>query len=377
MKTELYLQIPKPCHENWDAMTSVDKGRFCTSCSKEVVDFSLLSDVEVLNFFNKSTGNTCGRFSHDQLQRPLQETKIQKRKGWKWVMASVTSLIMISRSNAQKKEDCIAIVGKVKVEQPKKPVAKEKVLTKPIDNKVIPPIIALEQITLGDVEIISSGRKIEIKGIVVDEKNAPVAGAIIHAGNEGIIGLTDGKGRFNVTTNTRGNKLPVTFKSIGFFDDNAVIDLLEDEVELRVIMKPKTQVLPEVTVTSFQPIRCLAVAGGVSSYVKVSKKDTPSAFIRKMLDLVPVPKLSNPLKIYPNPAFKNSVVHLSIKDAGNYQVQLFDNVSRLLEAQENITTVKQQSIDLQLPPVLASGMYYIRLINMQTKKSYVDKLIVQ
>jgi len=53
MKPELYLHIPTPCHEDWNTMTPVEKGKFCGSCNKEVVDFSLMTDAEVLNFFKK------------------------------------------------------------------------------------------------------------------------------------------------------------------------------------------------------------------------------------------------------------------------------------------------------------------------------------
>jgi hypothetical protein len=377
MKTELYLQIPKPCHENWDVMTPVDKGRFCASCSKEVVDFSLLSDVEVLNFFKKSTGNTCGRFSEDQLQRPLQETKIEKKKGWKWVMASLTSLIMISKSNAQKKENCTALVGKVKIEQPKKPAVKEKNVQKPIGKTSILPTIVRQHTIVGDVEIVNSVRKIKLEGIVVDEKNDPVVGATVHAGNEVATGVTDEKGRFKVNTYTSENKLSVIFKSFGFIDDNVVVELVEDNAELKVIMKSRAQLLPGVTVTSFQSQRCFARMGSVSSYQKISKKDTAVAFIRKVLDLAPVANLINPLKIYPNPVFKNAVIHLLIKDAGTYQVQLFDNASRLLLAAENATTAKQQPVDLQLPVGMSPGIHYVRIINVKNRKSFVEKLIVQ
>jgi hypothetical protein len=54
MKPALELQVPKPCHENWDAMTAADKGRFCGACSKQVVDYSLMSDTEIIRYFKAS-----------------------------------------------------------------------------------------------------------------------------------------------------------------------------------------------------------------------------------------------------------------------------------------------------------------------------------
>ena len=88
MKEQTYFHIPEPCHENWDNMTPQDKGRFCASCSKQVVDFSLMSDQQVLNYFKNATGKTCGRFANDQLQRPMIETPKQKKKAW-WIAAMI------------------------------------------------------------------------------------------------------------------------------------------------------------------------------------------------------------------------------------------------------------------------------------------------
>jgi hypothetical protein len=62
------LSIPKPCHENWNEMTPNEQGSFCNVCAKTVVDFSLMSDEEVLGYFkNKSEEKTCGRFKISQL----------------------------------------------------------------------------------------------------------------------------------------------------------------------------------------------------------------------------------------------------------------------------------------------------------------------
>jgi hypothetical protein len=62
------LSIPKPCHENWNEMTPNEQGSFCNVCAKTVVDFSQMSDEEVLGYFkNKGEEKTCGRFKATQL----------------------------------------------------------------------------------------------------------------------------------------------------------------------------------------------------------------------------------------------------------------------------------------------------------------------
>src|SRR5688572_33325629 len=81
MRKKIQLSIPKPCHENWDAMTPVEKGRFCGSCQKQVVDFSHMTDREIAMFFKKpTTGSVCGRFMEDQLNRDMEIPK--KRIPW-------------------------------------------------------------------------------------------------------------------------------------------------------------------------------------------------------------------------------------------------------------------------------------------------------
>ena len=63
------ISIPKPCHENWDLMKEEDKGRFCLSCSKTVIDFTKISNTEIKTYFEKNIGEkTCGRFRKEQLE---------------------------------------------------------------------------------------------------------------------------------------------------------------------------------------------------------------------------------------------------------------------------------------------------------------------
>lgn len=66
MNTKHKIIIPKPCHEDWNKMTPNDNGRFCGSCSKNVVDFTNMLPDEIQVYFQKNS-NVCGRFKNSQL----------------------------------------------------------------------------------------------------------------------------------------------------------------------------------------------------------------------------------------------------------------------------------------------------------------------
>ncbi|MGG9962337.1 hypothetical protein [Ferruginibacter sp. SUN106] len=68
------ISIPKPCFEGWDNMTPNEQGRFCTSCAKTVVDFSVMSDEAIQQYFiSNYEQKICGRFKNIQLQRIVIE----------------------------------------------------------------------------------------------------------------------------------------------------------------------------------------------------------------------------------------------------------------------------------------------------------------
>jgi hypothetical protein len=71
MQTTTYaLHIPKPCHQGWHNMQPNDGGRYCSHCSKTVVDFTQMSDAAIQQYFVQQQGQgVCGRFNNTQLQR--------------------------------------------------------------------------------------------------------------------------------------------------------------------------------------------------------------------------------------------------------------------------------------------------------------------
>lgn len=68
MKKSLKISIPKPCHEDWSKMTPNEKGKFCNSCAKTVVDFTQKSIPEIQEFLLENRNKkVCGHFYKKQL----------------------------------------------------------------------------------------------------------------------------------------------------------------------------------------------------------------------------------------------------------------------------------------------------------------------
>lgn len=58
------IHIQNPCAENFNAMSSVKGGKFCSSCKTKVVDFTKMSLDEIQDYFkNTSAQNICGRYN--------------------------------------------------------------------------------------------------------------------------------------------------------------------------------------------------------------------------------------------------------------------------------------------------------------------------
>lgn len=92
MPKPIQISIPTPCHEKWAEMAPADKGRFCSSCQKNVIDFTKVSDREIAAVFKKQ-GSLCGRFRKDQLERDLV---IPKEKSSLWAAASAAVISFLT-----------------------------------------------------------------------------------------------------------------------------------------------------------------------------------------------------------------------------------------------------------------------------------------
>lgn len=68
MKSNYSISIPKACHEDWSKMTPNEKGRFCQSCAKTVVDFTKMNVDEIQNYIHHNKDKRiCGYIKQSQL----------------------------------------------------------------------------------------------------------------------------------------------------------------------------------------------------------------------------------------------------------------------------------------------------------------------
>lgn len=73
MKRENYiLKIENPCGQDWTSMTKTNMGKFCSHCSKTVIDFSHLTDNEVIQIIEQTSDKLCGRLTQEQLNRVMR-----------------------------------------------------------------------------------------------------------------------------------------------------------------------------------------------------------------------------------------------------------------------------------------------------------------
>jgi hypothetical protein len=92
-RTSTTITLDEPCAERWGRMARVPGGRHCAACQRTVVDFTRMSDAEVVAFLRREP-TTCGRFTENQLDRPLlgAAEPVPRWRGWLTATAAALGL---------------------------------------------------------------------------------------------------------------------------------------------------------------------------------------------------------------------------------------------------------------------------------------------
>lgn len=95
------IKLINPCQTSVENLTAASGGHWCAECQKTVIDYSSMSDGEMLNHIAKH-GLGCGQFRDDQLERELIPTKAKKKlNAFYYLPILIAFLFKAPKSSAQ------------------------------------------------------------------------------------------------------------------------------------------------------------------------------------------------------------------------------------------------------------------------------------
>jgi hypothetical protein len=340
MSKKFQLQIPEPCHEDWNKMTPGDKGRFCNSCQKTVVDFTSMSDMQLIAFFKKpSTGSVCGRFYNDQLERDFEIPG--KRIPWLKYFFQFAIPVFLTGLKSYSQG---------------KPMIKEN-----NDTAVCNSIIS------GDIDIMRSSvapvLKNEILGKVVDEngKGISYATVIIKGTKNGT--ACDSAGNFYLRISEKQTPVFIVASAVGYSSVEKQINIVKDS-STEIILQTYTALGGEVIVACSSRTRL----GGFSiRSIRVSYMEKVKGFFK-----------SDSIKVFPNPAKAGNEIKIEWRraEAGEYKIDLYSLQGQIIKSSLARIENKINSFTFQIPATIP-GNYLLRMTNKKSGKKYAEKIIIQ
>jgi hypothetical protein len=249
MKKQAYsLQVDQPCKEHWAGMTANEQGKYCQRCAKSVIDFTRLSDKEIIRILENSSGKLCGRFNTTQLNRAI--VQYGEQRNFSPAYKALTGALLLGSAEA--------VAGVPVPEQP--------------------PYTSSVDITLGDKLIENPSHTgnvpISIKGKITDAlTHEPLYSCIIKLKDSDVKTFTDRNGDFAMLIPDELVKDTLIFEIAlpeyetrefnvlkSAFFEKSEIELKPDEV-----MMNKKGMLPQVTIKGqLQVERICTVVGGIS-----------------------------------------------------------------------------------------------------------------
>jgi len=173
MKKQYKIKLIKPCNEDWSNMSSIERGKHCAVCKKDVIDFTNYTDDELIKTLKKEKIE-CARLKKSQFNRALKTSK--KKLTFSLGLMSLTSFL--TPSFAQQTE---------------------------IPDEDISNTIAEETIIIVKGEIISNG--------------IPLPGVNVQLNNSKQKTVTDFDGLFRLEINLNKDSF-IEISSLGFISDS-------------------------------------------------------------------------------------------------------------------------------------------------------------
>lgn len=317
MPKPIQLHIPTPCHEDWAKMQPTERGRHCAACQKTVVDFTGMSDGEIIRHITRAGSGVCGRLLPGQMNRglvPMSPVQRNGGKGWQLLLAG----IMLTADGTMPHPP--EIVGAIHLQVP--PPANTD-STADITLELLAPQIELDT----PVQIV--------------EMDSPVAAM----------------GDIAIKTD----------------DTIAEINTLPpDSTTMKIDPSCKKTGDPDYIFTGK-----IAVSHPTATDTIQVVKDTLKQVIRDTLTalhMLPKPELH----IYPNPVQRGCVFHLSWQsEPGTYRVNLLGIGGALIQTRMVQVGSRAQVDTWEIPGGLAAGVYIIQATRPGQPGGFTQKMVVE
>lgn len=357
MQQSIQLSIPEPCQQDWNKMTPNEQGRFCTSCSKKVVDFSSMSDTALLQYFNNlKDSNVCGRVYTDQLERSIQPLAKPRKKifaYWQYLLAFV---LMLTKGQWAKAQGGIS-KGEMKAITKIGDTIMFPTQT-PITNEIM--VGGLTSRRARGVEELMADKIQELQ--IIDTAGLPIQSASVTLFPANKTFVTDEEGYADISHYPLTDSIEVS--AIGYTSNKlSVKNIRNDQVVLE-----KTSVLLDEVVVKSSALYGIAGAMVITRVYRTTFYDT----------LQNIKARFNPsFKLYPNPAQAGQSFTIELKEAGDFRILISDATGRQLLQQVLNAAVKNGTQQFAIPAHWSSGSYLVTVIDEKGKLVGTNKLLLQ
>jgi hypothetical protein len=343
MRKYVQLSIPAPCHEDWNKMTTIDKGKFCQACQRNVIDFTAMSDEQLFAYFKKPVQESmCGRFMARQLDRRIEMPA--KKIPWVkyFIHVALPAFLFTVKAKAQ---------GKMKIDPI---VVVSKTGDKISGDTIIPAMIR------------------NIKGQVTDENGTGIPYAtIVYSDKSGHV-ITDSMGTFSLHLSYDHN-LKLEISSVGY--ESKIIDLSYFRLwksvgDLHIQLKQEAKNLEEVTVKAIDLSSLGGFFGGLVMQVHTI------SYIDSFRDWLW--RVKEPASIYPNPVQRGASlkIKLNLRAGMDYNIDIWNIDGKFIMSKKIIIQSKDHIEEVAINMLFVPGTYLIKISDKKKNTVHSGKVIV-
>lgn len=302
-------------------MTPEKDGRYCAECSQVVVDFSRMSDQEVLNYLKNQKAATCGNFRKDQLQRPMRDGHLSSGASGLLRKAATLALTLSAAShlNAQ--------------------------ISTP--QKSMPPI---ESVRGRVLQTECTSRSFEASGTVTDLAGNPLIGATVAVENSDIGTCTDLDGNFQLT-GVSNDSTTLIVSYVGFQPQRILIDQAV-LTQLDIALMP-SEIEPEVCVVGlFVPY----VVQPIVAPQEMAPEELLSSTETNMRELH-----HSELAVFPNPFRDGFTLTIQSPQEERSSIFLLNDLGVAVWRKKVKLTAGENKVQINVPKQLPGGKYVVYL----------------